>query len=70
MPIYEYECQQCHQRFETLVRNANDRPDCCPACGSTHLEKQWATFGIPGGTASAAGSDGGSCACGGGTCCV
>lgn len=34
MPIYEYECGACYERFEKLVRMST-RPEQveCPACG-------------------------------------
>jgi putative FmdB family regulatory protein len=33
MPIYEYECRVCHQRFEKL-QSINDEPiRVCPNCG-------------------------------------
>jgi len=37
MPIYEYQCRECSDRFETLVRS-NDVP-ACPKCGSENLQK-------------------------------
>jgi putative FmdB family regulatory protein len=42
MPIYEYACKQCDQRFEKLVR-ASTKVE-CPACGSASLEKQMSVF--------------------------
>jgi putative FmdB family regulatory protein len=42
MPIYEYACQQCGQRFEALVRS--DTIPECPHCHSTTLEKQLSVF--------------------------
>jgi len=38
MPIYEYECRDCRQRFEYLLRG-DDVPT-CPACASKNLQKQ------------------------------
>ena len=38
MPIYEYECRDCGERFEHLLRAGE--PPVCPACGSQNLEKQ------------------------------
>jgi len=38
MPIYEYECRDCGERFEYLLRGA-EKP-ACPACGATGLQKQ------------------------------
>ena len=37
MPIYEYECRECHHRFELLVL-ASTTP-ACPACKGTDLDK-------------------------------
>ncbi len=37
MPIYDYECKACQQRFELLVR-ASTVPT-CPHCQSTELHK-------------------------------
>ena len=42
MPIYEYACQDCGQRFETLVRS--DTVPECPHCHSTALDKQLSVF--------------------------
>lgn len=39
MPIYEYQCEACGHRFETL-RKVSDSPlTCCPACGAEALKK-------------------------------
>ena len=37
MPLYEYECSGCHERFELLVRGG-EKP-ACPNCGSVTLDK-------------------------------
>ncbi len=37
MPIYEYECRECQDRFELLVLGT-DTPE-CPACESADLER-------------------------------
>lgn len=37
MPIYEYQCQQCGQQFEKLVRG-NENP-ACPACEAPVAER-------------------------------
>ena len=37
MPLYEYECDQCHQQAEVLVRGS-EKPT-CPKCGSVKLTK-------------------------------
>lgn len=33
MPLYEYECQSCHHRLETLQRVADPPLETCPECG-------------------------------------
>ncbi|MCU0951803.1 MAG: zinc ribbon domain-containing protein [Burkholderiaceae bacterium] len=43
MPIYEYACRDCGQRFEQRVR-AGSAPT-CPHCQSTQLDKQLSVFG-------------------------
>jgi putative FmdB family regulatory protein len=38
MPIYEYACRSCSQKFEVLIRGTSATP-ACPECNSTDLEK-------------------------------
>lgn len=35
MPIYEYECEICRQRFERLQRLSDPWVTACPACGGS-----------------------------------
>ena len=44
MPIYEYECRDCHHRFEAIVR-VNDSP-VCPSCESANLERLISMFAV------------------------
>ncbi len=37
MPIYEYECRECQNRFELLVFDSTSLA--CPACQGTDLER-------------------------------
>ena len=37
MPIYEYECRDCQNRFELLVLDST--PPACPDCQATDLER-------------------------------
>ncbi len=47
MPIYEYECGKCGNRFEQLIRNAKtDVPTKCPKCGAAKLEKAFSAFAV------------------------
>jgi putative FmdB family regulatory protein len=46
MPIYEYECEKCHQRFELLKsKMVKDSREKCPACGGT-ARQQLSAFGV------------------------
>jgi putative FmdB family regulatory protein len=45
VPIYEYRCLECDERFETLVLNSEEDVACI-SCWGKKLEKQFSTFGI------------------------
>ena len=61
MPIYEYECRACGERFEHLLRG--DEKPVCPACGGRKLEKQISAPAAP----QMAASHGARCAAPGGS---
>jgi putative FmdB family regulatory protein len=42
MPIFEYVCHRCNNRFERLIMGPQ-RPK-CPECGSVRLERQVEAF--------------------------
>ncbi len=45
MPIYEYQCQNCGNRFEKLVRRSADADALeCPSCGQKHLKQELSVF--------------------------
>ncbi|HKW02619.1 MAG TPA: zinc ribbon domain-containing protein [Vicinamibacterales bacterium] len=44
MPIFEYICRDCHERFETLV--TAERQPSCPACRGRALDKQLSVFAV------------------------
>jgi putative FmdB family regulatory protein len=44
MPIFEYECRQCRQGFELLVRGGTVAE--CPGCGGRDLAKQLSVFAV------------------------
>jgi putative FmdB family regulatory protein len=53
MPIYEYRCESCGDKFEKLVRRATDvMEDGCPACGEKHLRQEYSTFAAHQGSSS------------------
>ena len=43
MPIYEYRCESCAERFEELVRRPDDTV-ACPQCGGTEAERLLSVF--------------------------
>jgi putative FmdB family regulatory protein len=69
MPIYEYRCESCSEKFEILTRFAErDHAQVCPACESTRTRVLVSSFALAGGEASSV-SDFTSEAGGGGGCC-
>jgi putative FmdB family regulatory protein len=42
VPIYEYRCLQCEERFEELVRTPADPP--CRKCGSLEVVRLLSVF--------------------------
>lgn len=60
MPIYEFKCQKCGQRFEELCRIGEDGSGLvCPGCGGSKLRRCQSAFSArsagPGGSTSAVG---------------
>jgi putative FmdB family regulatory protein len=49
MPIYEYRCPACDERFEELVRNP-DVAVACPSCGGAEAERLLSAFAGVGGS--------------------
>jgi putative FmdB family regulatory protein len=47
MPIYEFECEQCGERFEELM-HAGAAPPACPSCGSSQTRKRPSNVSPPG----------------------
>jgi putative FmdB family regulatory protein len=65
MPLYEYRCRECGNRFEVLQRLGQGAESLtCPRCGAQQLDKQYSTFASAGGTAQG-GSAAGGCGPGG-----
>ena len=45
MPLYEFDCDDCHQPFDKFVRNVNAVNEVtCPVCGSDHVTKKISSF--------------------------
>jgi putative FmdB family regulatory protein len=39
MPLYEYECDACHHRFERIQKFSDPLVDKCPNCGNGPVKK-------------------------------
>lgn len=74
MPVYEYVCNNCNDRFDRLVRNLDAARDVsCVRCDSANVRRVVSGFAMVGGAAeplaarpaSSGGCCGGSCGCGG-----
>jgi putative FmdB family regulatory protein len=49
MPLYEYRCEKCGNRFERLRRMSDPDSDVqCPQCQSEKVERQLSTFSAGG----------------------
>lgn len=46
MPVYEYECKSCGEKFE-VNRSLNDvaEKEKCPKCGGSDTRRVYSTFG-------------------------
>lgn len=45
MPLYEFDCLDCGQSFEKLVRRAAAVAEVvCPTCGQPHVQKKLSVF--------------------------
>ncbi|MCL4504971.1 MAG: zinc ribbon domain-containing protein [Chloroflexi bacterium] len=69
MPIFEYDCPDCGEPFEKLVRLHNGSADkvACPSCGSTKVKRKLSTFSAKssGGSTSFTQSSSSDCSTGG-----
>ncbi len=45
MPLYEYSCRACRERFEVLQRMGEGSESIrCPECGAAEVERKLSTF--------------------------
>jgi putative FmdB family regulatory protein len=71
MPMYEFDCADCHESFEELVLSGSDVDSVsCPSCTSHRVSKKLSAFavGAASGGSFDTGYSGGS-SCSGGGCC-
>ena len=49
MPIYEYICQDCSEKYDKFVRSSLAKIELeCPNCGSAQAKKAFSVFGVRG----------------------
>jgi len=46
MPLYEFECEVCHKRFERIQKFTDPTPDVCPHCGKSPVRKLFSSPAI------------------------
>jgi putative FmdB family regulatory protein len=46
MPLYEFECEDCHKRFERIQKFTDPTPDVCPTCGKGPVRKLFSSPAI------------------------
>ena len=69
MPIYEFDCKPCKQRFEILISLSKIGQATCPKCGSGEVERVMSMFSSRTSGGSSHGHGGGDCAgCASGQC--
>ncbi len=44
MPIYEYRCEACAERFEELLSSSDKPAPPCPKCGSANVVRVYSPF--------------------------
>jgi len=51
MPLFEFECLKCKQKFETLCRhNDLEKGISCPYCQNQEVKRLFSTFGLKSGS--------------------
>ena len=51
MPIFEFRCEDCGNRFDAFFRRAEESeqdPPACGKCGSRHVRKLFSVIGLGG----------------------
>lgn len=63
MPVYEYLCKNCGERFEELILTPSDEKGMvCPHCKSSRIKREMSSFGIASSEAGISSSDTSACA--------
>ncbi|NQU66177.1 MAG: zinc ribbon domain-containing protein [SAR324 cluster bacterium] len=68
MPLFEFECESCHHRFEELQMMSDTTQPECPECHKVQVKKlvSAGAFRANGASASSAGYSAPACSTGGG----
>ncbi len=70
MPIFEYVCQGCGNKFEKLIRRTGENEGlACPSCGEANLKQEFSTFSAHASHASHGQAHQSAPPCAGGGCC-
>lgn len=48
MPLFEFICKKCGNKFEKIVFSIDNEKILCPVCGSAEVEKQFSSFAAVG----------------------
>ncbi|NLT19962.1 MAG: zinc ribbon domain-containing protein [Syntrophomonadaceae bacterium] len=49
MPIFEFECKDCGQKFDLMISNADKDKVKCPQCGTGNIKQLISLFNSSGG---------------------
>jgi putative FmdB family regulatory protein len=60
VPIYEYKCKNCGEKFDVFVLSQNDTAILCEKCGSENTERMFSSFAAGAGNSPSTHSCGGS----------
>ena len=44
MPLYEYSCGKCGNKFEILAKSADEAEPACPRCGRKQVKRNMSGF--------------------------
>ena len=59
MPMFEYVCEKCGNRFEKLQKSGAQEESSCPQCGCAEVKKQLSSFASAGASSPASCNSGG-----------
>ena len=54
MPIFDFQCQDCGEKFDLMISNAEKAKATCPDCNSSNIKQMLSLFNTGGGSSKAA----------------